>query len=269
MKKISIITPCYNSEKYIKETMLSVFNQTALLSNRCELEYIICDGASSDETLSIIKTFKNDSIKIISEKDSGMYEALAKGLSLASGDIVAYLNAGDSYYETAFDAVLDVFGNNDTKWITGNNNTYNEKTGEIKTFFPYKYRSDFFQYGFYGTNMPFVQQESTFWRQKLNQFIDLEKLSKFKGAGDFYLWQIFSKHCELKVVRANLGRFLIHAGQISENIEAYKQEILSISKKPSVYAKVQSFIDRIIWQAPNWLKVILNRKNTIVCGNKY
>ena len=63
MKKISIITPCFNSEKYIKETVESIINQTAVLSQRAELEYVICDGNSSDQTLSIIESIINNYIK--------------------------------------------------------------------------------------------------------------------------------------------------------------------------------------------------------------
>jgi FkbM family methyltransferase len=108
--KITIVTPCFNAGKYIHETIESVLNQRAVLSGRVGLEFIICDGKSSDNTVAIAQSFNHPAVTIVSEKDQGMYEALAKGLVRATGDICAYLNAGDVYAPAAFDAVLDIFG---------------------------------------------------------------------------------------------------------------------------------------------------------------
>ena len=72
ISKISVITPCYNAEKYIYETIESVLNQNAVQSKRIELEYIICDGKSTDKTLDMIQSFKSESIRVISEKNTGM-----------------------------------------------------------------------------------------------------------------------------------------------------------------------------------------------------
>jgi glycosyltransferase involved in cell wall biosynthesis len=80
LKKISIITPCRNAARFIGETVESVIGQTALFSGRAELEYIVCDGNSSDGTPDIVRSYGNKSIKIVSEPDAGMYDALSKGL---------------------------------------------------------------------------------------------------------------------------------------------------------------------------------------------
>ena len=86
MLKVSIITICLNSSKTISRTLESVRDQKYEL-----IEHIIIDGNSSDETLKICKKFGHIS-KIISEKDSGVYQAFNKGLKMASGDIVGFLN---------------------------------------------------------------------------------------------------------------------------------------------------------------------------------
>ncbi|HAJ59018.1 MAG TPA: glycosyl transferase, partial [Cyanobacteria bacterium UBA8543] len=129
LKKFSIITPCFNAEKYIEETVRSVIEQTVILSKKAELEYIICDGNSSDRTVEVVESikchYKCDFIKIISEPDLGMYDALSKGLKLASGDIVAYINAGDYYNKHAFDVVLEVIESEKANWLTGYNVFYN------------------------------------------------------------------------------------------------------------------------------------------------
>lgn len=259
MKKISIITPCRNSERYIKETIDSVIGQSALLSGRAELEYIICDGGSTDQTVSIIESYCNKSIKLISEPDSGMYEALSKGLKLASGEIVAYLNAGDYYSKFAFDIVLDIFESKDVKWLTGMNVCYNERSHLVYVFLPFKYRKNFINKGFYCKKMPSIQQESTFWLAELTQYIDFNALSRKRYAGDYYLWTRFSKAADLAIVEAYLGGFKIHKGQLSENIEAYFREVDSMTERPRLYDYPLYLFDKTIWYLPGKIKKMFNR----------
>lgn len=246
-KRFTIVTPCRNTEKYISETIESIIGQTAIISGRADLEYIVCDGASSDNTVSIIESYQHPSIELISEPDTGMYNALAKGLKMATGEIVAYLNAGDIYNKYAFDIVLDIFETKDVEWLTGYNVTYNNKSHVVNFDLPFKYRKRLFACGSYCEWLPYVQQESTFWSISLHQFIDLNQLSTFQLAGDYYLWHQFSKKTELKIVSAYLGGFKSHPGQLSEDIKAYCAEVQSIVKKPMPWDLVLAGMDRLIW----------------------
>ena len=90
--KVSIITITYNSEPTLKDTIESVINQTYK-----NIEYILIDGGSTDETLSIIKSYGNKISTLISEKDNGLYDALNKGISLATGDVIGILHSDDFY----------------------------------------------------------------------------------------------------------------------------------------------------------------------------
>jgi glycosyltransferase involved in cell wall biosynthesis len=99
---LSVITIVYNNARDIERTMLSVLNQTYT-----GIEYIVVDGASNDGTLEIIKRYETRITKLISEKDKGIYDAMNKGLALATGDYVIFMNSGDEFY--ANDTVAKVF----------------------------------------------------------------------------------------------------------------------------------------------------------------
>lgn len=92
--KISIITIVYNNVRDIEYTISSVLNQSYT-----EIEYIIIDGCSTDGTLDIINKYKDQITTIVSEKDKGIYDAMNKGLALATGDYVLFLNSGDELYD--------------------------------------------------------------------------------------------------------------------------------------------------------------------------
>lgn len=102
--KISIITACYNAEKTIEQTILSVINQTY-----DNIEYIIVDGASNDGTMSIVNKYKDKIDIIISEPDNGIYDAFNKGAKVATGDYVQYLNADDYLYDSLVIKEISVF----------------------------------------------------------------------------------------------------------------------------------------------------------------
>jgi glycosyltransferase involved in cell wall biosynthesis len=99
---LSVITVVYNNMADIGRTMLSVLNQTY-----ASMEYIVIDGGSTDGTLDIINTYKNRIAKLTSEPDKGIYDAMNKGLALATGDYVIFMNSGDEFY--AADTVEKVF----------------------------------------------------------------------------------------------------------------------------------------------------------------
>ncbi|WP_410221817.1 glycosyltransferase family 2 protein [Pedobacter sp.] len=92
--KLSVITIVYNNVKDIERTMLSVLNQTYP-----NIEYIIVDGASNDGTYEKIAQYKDKLACFISEPDKGIYDAMNKGLALAKGDYVLFMNSGDEIYD--------------------------------------------------------------------------------------------------------------------------------------------------------------------------
>lgn len=102
--KVSIITVTYNCVNTLKRTIDSVLEQ-----NNPELEYVLVDGSSTDGTLDLIKNYKErypDTIRYISEKDNGLYDAMNKGIRLTSGDLIGIINGDDYYTANAIDEAV-------------------------------------------------------------------------------------------------------------------------------------------------------------------
>jgi glycosyltransferase involved in cell wall biosynthesis len=141
---LSVITIVYNNIRDIERTMLSVLNQTY-----DGIEYIVVDGASNDGTLDIIKRYESRIAKLISEKDKGIYDAMNKGLALATGDYVIFMNSGDEFY--AYDTVAKVFATaTDADIYYGETEMVNderESLGQRRHKAPDKFNWRSFKYG--------------------------------------------------------------------------------------------------------------------------
>ena len=113
-KKISIITVVKNSSNTIERTIKSVIAQEYK-----NLEYIIIDGGSTDGTLEIIQKYKENVSLFVSEKDNGIWDAMNKGINLAGGDIIGFLNSGDVYFQNTLFNVDKYFSRNQIDFIFG------------------------------------------------------------------------------------------------------------------------------------------------------
>ncbi|HOO91177.1 MAG TPA: glycosyltransferase family 2 protein [Syntrophales bacterium] len=125
--KISIITPSLNQGQFIERTILSVLNQ----HGNFELEYIIVDGGSTDDTLEIVRKYE-DRLTLVSGRDRGQSEAINKGFRMASGTILAWLNSDDTYEPGALSEVVERFKNHACEWCFGNCRNIDENDREIR-----------------------------------------------------------------------------------------------------------------------------------------
>ena len=129
LPKISIITPSLNQGDFIEKTIKSVLSQ-----DYPNIEYIIIDGKSTDNTPDILKKYEKDII-LISEKDKNQSNAINKGLKIASGEIIGYLNADDVYEPHALFRISNFFKENPKiLWTTGKCSIIDDKGKEIRPF---------------------------------------------------------------------------------------------------------------------------------------
>ena len=162
---LSVITIVFNNAKDVERTILSVLNQTYL-----NLEYLVIDGKSTDGTVEIIEKYRDRLAVFISEKDAGIYDAMNKGLALAKGDYVIFMNSGDAFYEK--DTVKEVFATEpDADVYYGETEMINEKLqslGQRRHKAPENFTWKDFKYGMS------VSHQAVFIRKNLAEPYDLK-----------------------------------------------------------------------------------------------
>lgn len=227
LPKISLVTPSFNQGGFIEQTIRCV-----LLQGYRNLEYIIVDGGSTDKTLEIIKKYEPWISYWVSEHDNGMYDALNKGFSRATGEIMAWSPTGDLYEPNTFNVVGQVFQQlQEVQWLTSLYKVKTNEAGEETV----RYKVDGFDrrafrkgLNFLGGN-PFarymIQQQSTFWRKSLWDKSGGRMDDSMMGGGDFELWSRFYCHASLYALDRPMGVFMTHEGQESvENAERMLEE---------------------------------------------
>jgi glycosyltransferase len=182
VSKISIITVTYNSAATLEHTIQSV-----LLQDHADVEYIIVDGASTDDTLSVIRKYRHKIAHFVSEKDEGLYFALNKGIALATGDIIGILHADDFYTNdsvlTSVDGLMSAENADgfyaDLYYVDSNNT---DKI--IRKWRSGKYREGKFLWGWMPPHPTFfvkkeVYQEYGMFNTKLRTSADYELMLRF------------------------------------------------------------------------------------------
>ena len=223
--KITVVTPSYRHGHYLEETMRSV-----LLQDYPNLEYVVIDGGSEDETKQLLERYDRQLSYWVSEPDRGHAHALNKGFARATGEILAWLNAGDTYFPQALHHVAQVFQTFPyIEWLTAaQQGHYYEETGATTSFVPGFSKSFFMAGGYLGFEpfaLDFIQQESTFWRKFLWDEAGSQLNESLRMANDFELWRRLFTHADLALLDAPLGCFRHHADQRSAQQSAlYKQE---------------------------------------------
>lgn len=202
LPKISIVTPSYNQACFLEDTMRSVLEQ-----RYPNLEYVVIDGGSTDNSREIIQKYASRLHYWTSERDKGHGDALNKGFAKTSGEIMAWINSDDKYLPWTFRVVAEIFSSfPHVKWIVGYNAFWNEQ-GEMTTV----RRGPRNIYDFINGDYFWIQQESVFWRRELWDASGGKINSDFKFMVDGELWCRFFLNADLYTVDSVLGGYRMHS----------------------------------------------------------
>jgi glycosyltransferase involved in cell wall biosynthesis len=205
---ISIVIPCFNAAEYIEKTLLSVKKQ-----NYGNLEVIVVDGGSSDQTLELIRAIKGINVKIISEPDRGQLDAVQKGLKAASGEIFYWLNADDVLMPKTLELVNQAFSTDPRlDLIFSDDFAFDEENHVLSVGATIR--------GFtYLDHILFYRQmysECVFWRSSKNKFLP-ESYFSLRICTDYAFFANLRCGLREKWVPKRLGAFRIRAGQVSQS----------------------------------------------------
>lgn len=232
--KISIVTICYNSDNTISQTFDSILKQ-----DYKDIEYVVVDGKSTDRTLEIIKIyekkFKDKKIffKYISEKDYGIYNAMNKGITLTTGDIVGIINSDDWYEENILDKIAKEFENDSNIGVLyGKSNIVNEK-GEIKYIFsPGRLKNII--------KTMTISHPTVFVRRKIYQKFQFNENNKIASDYEFLLDNYLDK-IKFKEMDKIIANFRIGGESSVQELLGYK-EVLEIQKRKGIKG-IQKYIN--------------------------
>lgn len=243
---VTIVTPSYNQGRFIEETILSVLNQ-----DYPNIEYIVMDGGSTDNTYDILKKYSGR-ITWFSEKDKGQTDAINKGLRLAKGEILAYLNSDDTYLPGAVTRAVQylTFENPDSPFVYGEGYHITAEGTIIE-----RYPTEPFNFQHLAETC-FICQPTTFWKRDV-----IEKIGLFDEelhyAMDYDYWIRIAKHYgTLGYISDYLAnsRLYQETKTMSKRLEAHA-EILNVIRKqygrgniPStwIYAYAHMYMDSLV-----------------------
>jgi glycosyltransferase involved in cell wall biosynthesis len=228
--KVSIITPSYNQVQFIERTINSVLDQ-----DYRNVEYIIIDGGSEDGTLDILRKY-SDRILWISEKDNGQTEAINKGIKMASGEVIAFLNSDDTYEPGAIRRVVDYFiCNEKVMWLTGKCKVINEKDVEIRKLITL-YKNLLLKKHSYAKLLAenYISQPATFWKKELHAEFGLFDESEHYCM-DYEFWLRIGRRYALGYIDDYLANFRYYDTSKSGGVN--KQQFLDDLRIAQQYGK--------------------------------
>jgi glycosyltransferase involved in cell wall biosynthesis len=237
LPKISIVTPSYNQGQFIERTIKSVLDQK--YSN---LEYIVVDGGSNDNTIKILKKYSSK-LRWVSEKDKGQTDAINKGIRMSTGEIISYLNSDDVYEPGSFKIIADYFINNPEAMLVYGKGKHIDKGDEFIEDYPSK-PTDYL--GLHPTCS--ICQPTAFWKRELIEEIGYFDMS-LKYAMDYDYWIRTSMKYPLNYIYKYLGstRFYKETKTSGQRSKVHR-EIIEVQKR--YYSRVHA----------NWILALVHAK---------
>lgn len=241
--KLTIVTPSYNQGKFIKRTIDSVMSQKM---ENLELEYIVMDGGSTDETVDILKAY-GDKILWRSEKDKGQTDAVNKGIKMASGDVIGWLNSDDIYYPKTFQSVMQIFeANPQINVVYGNAYHIDENDNIMEEYYTEDFDYDRLK------EVCYICQPSLFFRklvvekygyldEKLQYCMDYDYWLRLGKGEQFFHLQQFTAGSRLYAENKTLG----NRRKVHEEMLLMQKKNLGRADKKWIYNLAHVIVDEM------------------------
>lgn len=243
--KVSVITIVYNRRDTIAEAIESV-----LLQNYANIEYIVVDGASTDGTVEVIKQYAGKITTFVSERDSGLYDALNKGISMATGDVIGFLHADDTFHNPdVITQVAEAFLKNNTDSVYADlvyvDQVKNNKL--VRNWKSGNFERNKFMYGWMPPHPTFYVKREVYQRYGLYN-------TDFKSAADYelmlrYLYKhnittTYIPECLVKMRTGGKSNFSL-SNRINANREDYRAWLLN-GIEPKFYTRYLKPLRKLI-----------------------
>jgi glycosyltransferase involved in cell wall biosynthesis len=252
LPKVSIVTPSYNQGRFLEASILSVLGQ-----DYPNIEYIIVDGGSKDESVDVIRKYENRLAWWVSEKDRGHADALNKGFSHASGEILAWLNSDDIYYPSAVsEAVAFLYDHPETGMVYGDALLIDDTGKPIG-----KFASKQTSYRGMLRGSVHIPQATTFYRANLWKQVGPLDLSLFY-AFDYDFWVKLAKVSDVRYLPRLWAQFRIHdQGKSVVNDDRCYPDMLRVHQREGggwlSWLRLRAITRRLLYA---WLPVNLRLK---------
>jgi glycosyltransferase len=253
--KVSIITVTYNSAKHLAQCIESVLHQ-----DHPHIEYIVVDGASSDDTLGIIEQYSAGIDKWISEKDGGMYDAINKGMRMATGDVIGILNSDDMLAsKNVISKIVDCFQDKKVDSIYGDLVYVDgEDTAKVHRYWKGSpYNRNAFQWGWMPAHPTFYVR-----REIVQQLGGYE--THFFTAADFelmtrYLYKHRVSSCYLPELIVRMRKGGMSNGSLKKRLRANRRDYLAL-KRNGVPFPLFASLFKPVRKLPQYIKLLNNGK---------
>jgi len=239
--KLSIVTPSFNQGRFLEETILSVLNQ-----NYSNLEYLIIDGGSTDETVEVIRRYEDRLTFWVSEKDRGQVHAINKGLEKTTGDIFGFINSDDIYLPGTFATVMSHFENHPrSEWICGDTIMFGEGHDEelIRAVVP-KSAAHCLSWAYT------APQPGHFWKRELVQG-GFDEAWPYDFDHDLYVRLLLGGH-QCEHIPQSFAAYRLHAA--SKTVAENRHQIEEFDRSAEVYESRLFGADRRWCRATRFLR---------------
>lgn len=199
LPKISVVTPNFNQGRFLEETIQSVLSQ-----GYPNLEYVIIDGGSTDNSIGLIKKYSHKLSYWVSEPDGGQYHAIQKGFNQCTGEVMTYINSDDLLSPGSLFTAAQVFTDYPfIYWLSGVPNQIDE-TGRYVSITP---MPKWNRYRYLNLDYKYIQQEGVFWRRELWEKAGGSLSNQHRLAADLELWSRFFSHAQFYFLEGLTGSF--------------------------------------------------------------